>query len=914
MVRSPPPLSLTGVLPVRAQHSKRPSHDPEDFKTLPEAEVNQLKEEARNVLHNDTLHYKNKSTEGLNNSQNDWLQTMMNKGTFQDKIAASVLLIQNSPIHGLGIIRGIVNRMDNAKECIKVMGVLTDLFMSDLLVPNKKLRPFEKRPLSLLEKLSDGALSKRKFYLSLWYFEDQLKNEYMKFVQAIAKVGRDAVEKNRINSIHVMQKLLTANPEQEVLLLSNLVNKIGDPKGAVASTAIHCLGKVLEEHPNMKTVIMEEIEKLLFRSNVSEKARFYSLCFLSQYVLKKDEENLANRLIEIYFSFFKASIKQGDVDKKLMSTLLVGVKRAFPFANKDSLKLKEHTETMYKIVHIANFNVAIHALYLLFQVSDLDAAISDRFYSVLYRKILDPDLCNTSLQALFISLVFRAMSKDIETKRIKTFIKRLLQICHYVPVPLACGILVMISQLLNNNKSLECLSLIKTKFDEDEEGGEEELYKDVKLEDMEEHEEDPSDGSSPLKNETDNLPENRVDEKPVISSWHHIVNAKEASLNDFKKNHCVHARNPLFLNSELSVYTELVSLATHFHPTVSLFANHLIEGRKIKQSGDPLKDYSLQNFLDRWVFKNPKKLAENKEPSKFSREGRYSSRVKTLAVTSEEYLNLHESLVPPEELFLYRYLKKKEEGGKKVLEKTKDEDDDDDDISSVASDEFEGMMDRLMGGQESIDYAEGINKLSSESEKSNKRKTKGDIDEDDDDFDDDNDNDDDENDFDEDEFDDMSDCDDEASDVKGEDETDDYSDIKEEFSDLDELDDDDEAITFDGGSEDDFAFTMSDVEQDELEHKQRKKNKKSNYEGKIMKKKGYDGSVFAPVEEFAEMLEETGDEYSRFGSLANVSNKDKAGMKQLKWEENRNQWIHGHRGKRKRGGGKQQSVKKFKKR
>lgn len=49
------------------------------------------------------------------------------------------------------------------------------------------------------------------------------------------------------------------------LLLSNLVNKMGDPSKKIASKSMHCLTQVLMKHPNMKGVIMDEVEKLLFR-------------------------------------------------------------------------------------------------------------------------------------------------------------------------------------------------------------------------------------------------------------------------------------------------------------------------------------------------------------------------------------------------------------------------------------------------------------------------------------------------------------------------------------------------------------------------------------------------------------------------------------------------------------------------
>ena len=47
--------------------------------------------------------------------------------------------------------------------------------------------------------------------------------------------------------------------------MNSLVNKLGDPSQKVASKAIYSLVQLLQVHPNMKLVVMEETEKLLFR-------------------------------------------------------------------------------------------------------------------------------------------------------------------------------------------------------------------------------------------------------------------------------------------------------------------------------------------------------------------------------------------------------------------------------------------------------------------------------------------------------------------------------------------------------------------------------------------------------------------------------------------------------------------------
>ena len=86
---------------------------------------------------------------------------------------------------------------------------------------------------------------------------------------------------------------------------------------------------------------------------------------------------MAAKLIKIYFSFFSASVKKGEVDTKLMKALLTGVNRAFPYAVLEPEELDKQMETVHKLVHLVSFNISIQALTLLYQVS-LWGGLSDK--------------------------------------------------------------------------------------------------------------------------------------------------------------------------------------------------------------------------------------------------------------------------------------------------------------------------------------------------------------------------------------------------------------------------------------------------------------------------------------------------------------------------------------------------------
>lgn len=103
---------------------------------------------------------------------------------------------------------------------------------------------------------------------------------------------------------------------------------------------------LLNKHPNMKAVVCSELERLMFRPNINLKAQYYAVCFLNQVLLSHDEAELASKLISIYFSFFRASIKKKDVESKMLSALLSGVNRTYPYAKAGDEKVNSWTRCL----------------------------------------------------------------------------------------------------------------------------------------------------------------------------------------------------------------------------------------------------------------------------------------------------------------------------------------------------------------------------------------------------------------------------------------------------------------------------------------------------------------------------------------------------------------------------------------
>ncbi|XP_050526865.1 CCAAT/enhancer-binding protein zeta [Daktulosphaira vitifoliae] len=667
------------------------------FTNLPQSEIQALRVEAEKILeHQPKIDHKK-----------SWITEIAKQGTYSDKIAALTIKIQEDPFHNINALQNLINmvKIGKKQQCSLVIDSLTELFTRVLL--KMELLIFENQPLSELSRLDD--LKQRKLLLSAWLFEDKLKIMYSNFIDALSAVGLDSVPINREKSISAMYKLLISSTECEMQIVRYVVNKFGDTVHKVASKAMYTLRLVVKNRPSLSNVVFEEVRKLLFRSNIKPRAQYYGICFLTQI----DTKEIAKDVIELYLSFFKACVKTGAIDSRLMGALLVGVNKTYPFIR--SGIQEEQLQTMYKIVHLAPFNISLQALLLIKQLEN-----NDRFYSALYKKIFDESLINTSHQGICIHLIYKSMWDDKCPERLIAFMKRIYQMCLYCPIPFVCGIFCMTSRLMKKHKGL----IGKSKF---EEVTIEAPPKPIILNEALIKEED-EDDEKYFDAQSNEVNENHQSQS---SSWYHIkapleIKPSEESgksqenvpkIREEKNFYDITARNPRFAGGEHAILSELIPLSRHYHPTVATFASRIIAGKSIYYDGNPLADFTVLHFLDRFSFKNPKKPRERDDKEELFRSVGSSKKhyvpkgLKSMSVVSEEYLRHEEKQIPLDEVFLYKYLKQRPKKDKKEVEQDVDGFSD---VDSVNSDDFNELLDGMMGKKKKkkFDFSRGFEKKS----------------------------------------------------------------------------------------------------------------------------------------------------------------------------------------------------------
>ncbi|EKM74690.1 hypothetical protein AGABI1DRAFT_65411 [Agaricus bisporus var. burnettii JB137-S8] len=588
--------------------------------------------------------------------------------------------------------------------------------------PDRKLRYFRDQSLSHPQ-VSDE-------YLMVWYFEDWLKKYFFSVLQILETLSLDPLPYVRTQAVSLIFTLLKAKPEQEQNLLRLLVNKLGDSSKSLCSRVSYHLLQLLQAHPSMKSIVVREIISLILKPSApaaqppknqhvrfsspepatkskpqvkktrNAHAQYYATITFNQIVLTPtpSDREVAIRLIDIYFELFKDVLgselekmedddeklieKDGEVqkdkkgrvlvknkgkekkskeisgaagfievedsDSKLISALLTGVNRALPFAKVETgdTKINSHLNTLFLITHKSTFNISIQALVLIQQISltlsktasTSAKPIVDRYFRTLYESLHDHRLGTSSKQAMYLNLLYKSIKADPGqfTERQKALIKRFVQV-------LASG----------GSGATEFMA-----------GG---LY----------------------------LLGELFSTIPGLRSMIFDVEKsdKEGEKYDPRK------RDPLYAHAGNSPIWELIPLLHHYHPTISLLARQLLTAQPLTATAD-LSQNTLSHFLDRFVYKNPKKKAsgvEGKGASAMQPAGSAIEGVKLrkgempdVQVNQPAFWKKKETQIPVDQMFFYTYFKRKEEIERKNKKKReKGDEDEESDVEDAEEDEDE---------------------------------------------------------------------------------------------------------------------------------------------------------------------------------------------------------------------------------
>ncbi|KAK0703843.1 CBF/Mak21 family-domain-containing protein [Lasiosphaeria miniovina] len=657
-----------------------PSNAPDNTKPYSSSIVN-LKTYAEKLLDEDSANY---SAMKSSLSTQRFMSTIMLSGTLSDKVSALTLAIQESPLHNRKAFESLVNLAGKKSrgQAIAALGALVDLLGNGAVLPgDRRLCPFNAEP-ALLGSL-DGRGSSPWMHgqklpgkltmphLMMWAYEDWLKGAYFRIIQLLEIWCSDEIEYSRSRALDFIYGLLKDKPEQEANLLRLLVNKLSDRERKIASRASYLLLQLLNVHPGMKGIVISSIEQeVLLKPGQSLRTRYYAINTLNQTILSSKEPAVADTLLRIYFEIFLSLLKSGSLGgldvqdniknssakksdgdrknkkrkvhgaadaptneqetaQKLVSSLLTGVNRAVPFTDADDSTLEKHLDTLFRITHSSNFNTSVQALILIQQLAASKHLAVERFYRTLYESLLDPRLVTSSKQALYLNLLFRSLKNDVDVRRVKAFVKRLLQVLNLHQPSFACGILFLIAELELTFPNLYALLTVP----EDNGDDSEEVYRDV----------------------TENQSLHDVTSQEVAAT----TSSRRIAGYDGRK------RDPEHSNANRSCLWEIIPFLSHFHPSVCVFAANLLAQQKTLPKPE-LANHTLMHFLDKFVYRSPK-AADTKRSGSImqpvlgsggpAHAGNLSSANarKVPIVNSASFWNLKPEQVSAEDAFFHEY-------------------------------------------------------------------------------------------------------------------------------------------------------------------------------------------------------------------------------------------------------------------
>ncbi|KAI0819759.1 CBF/Mak21 family-domain-containing protein [Trametes gibbosa] len=733
-----------------------------DLSTPSTSQLSALAARAASLLQADAEQYQSLSA-AQSASDAHFLKTVLATGTLSDKLSALTLLVQASPVHNttaLESLRGMAQRgraRGGRDEGLKAVRCVVDWWVGGG-GPARKLKYFRDQPL-LHPDASDAHLVLwhfedwlKKFFFSILQILETFSLDPLTYVRTqtlafLATLLRAQPEQeqnllrllvNKLGdtdkavcsraSYHLLQ-ILQSHPAMKGVIVREiraLVFRLPASTAAQAASA-----NPSNTHIRFDDNVSSSKSKLKAKGDAlttdgpasrwNTHAWYYASVTLNQAVLTPSAGDctVARMLVDTYFEMFEEILEsKGDEDEdapddakaddkpagkgakgkdrgpprdkkkrkvkevkgaagfaevedsssRLIGAILTGVNRALPFAqmhlsNDSSAVFQKHIDTLFRITHTSTFNISLQALTLILQISTtlsspssqqpstssqaspsaFTTTLRDRFCRTLYASLTDPRLSTSNKQALYLNLLFKALKADHDAQRVAAFVRRFVQV-------LASGV--------GAGGAIEFVA-----------GG---LY----------------------------LLGELFGTTPSIKSLLYSLKPRPAPAADDTAPYDPRKRDPQYAHALATPMYELIPLLHHYHPTISLHARQLFSSSPITGSPD-LALNTLSHFLDRFVFKNPKK-SKPKGSSAMQPGGVDAAHGVTLAkgeataglgvpANDERFWGRRPEDVPVDQRFFHAYFTRKADKERqkaaKVGKRKGHGDESDEDVSRMSGDE-----------------------------------------------------------------------------------------------------------------------------------------------------------------------------------------------------------------------------------
>ena len=428
------------------------------------------------------------------------------------------------------------------------------------LLPARPLKRFVAQYFGTLPTAESDSAARKKVLL-YWYIEDMLKRTYTQFLALCETMLRDRLAVRRECWLDGVGKLLLTVAEQKHVIMSMLVDKMGDPSGQIAHKAYHQLLAMLCESSTNQALLLPELERIAFMKNCPPRALRLCVNVLNQFVFSKDERKLAAKCVSTYLALFRQLVLSEALEQSVTTALVIGMKRAFPYSGSDVSHLSEHLDALFILSNTGHFIQRVSAVSLLHQLFTKQSpqAFVDRWYRALYHLLLVPpkQIPQAAFLTGFFSTLHKALRSDTNHERVAAFVHRILDRSLLHSEAFVCAALQLVSELARATPLVR--GLIR-----------------------------PAPGASAKQG---------LQAKATPTSL--AAGGMERLHYDPKH------RDPQYSHASSSCAWTLNILAKHTHPTVVKLAVLLLFGEEAVSDTHPLDDLTLRNFLQMFADAKP---------------------------------------------------------------------------------------------------------------------------------------------------------------------------------------------------------------------------------------------------------------------------------------------------------------------
>ena len=587
-------INLTNKKTKKFKHNKSKSKNKNNQRKL--EPIEQLYQKAKNIYELKTSSYDLDKIDYNQkvNKEKRWTHDILQKGTFDDKISALLLYIRENPKMTLKYLEILIKLSENKnrrKNDTIIIG-LKDLFLESIL-QGKKYLSFNNR----YKNINNNNINEEELFNS--YYEDKIHHLYLRLLNLLEdSINNEGIINIKKKNMEYLSEMLIKQPESEEKILQAIVNKLGDTSSEIYNYTIKLLNRIQEIHMNMSNIIFKYVT-IFYTINDKKESKLNALNYLVQMEIpnvtnfnyKKifleesinfffglfnqiSNENENNNMTEIEKKLKteknKKKIKKlkklilenktkDVINDKFLSLIVKRINILFRYVKNQKNQMEKINEiieskisVLFKLSHSKNIKLSIEILKLLFGII-------------------------TSQDQNFVSRYYKSLYELISLNKLSSskYVKEALK-------------LILISLMFDNNNNRIC-SFIKRLLE------------------------------MCLISEPRYIICILIIISQVMRNKNKLWKMIEREQKGVKLFYDSTKRDPQFAQGEYSFLNELFLLEKHYHPSVQRMAKFIIENYNkdiISYNGDPLLDFSLTNFLEKFMLKNPKIKKEKKEIKK----------------------------------------------------------------------------------------------------------------------------------------------------------------------------------------------------------------------------------------------------------------------------------------------------------